>query len=114
MANINPHTATQSASDRLTAARAVKDDAIARELALVAILVRSGLWPAWVTEPRKVQQGFPYVLHVDTPAGRLTYRLADGEMDMFRDLDERPNDGLGGGAAEKLAILSHLAMDGWK
>jgi hypothetical protein len=44
----------------------------------------------------------------------LIYRLAKDELEMFRDIDERPNDGIGGGAANKLAILSHLAMDRWE
>jgi hypothetical protein len=113
LANPKPHTTAQSATERLEAARKVKDDAIARELAWVAIVVRAKLWPAWISIPRLLQGGFPYILNIETPAGRLIYRLAEAEIDMFRDLDERPNDGMGGGAADKLAILTHLATDGW-
>jgi hypothetical protein len=113
MANPKPHTVTKSASDRLEAARKVKDDAIARELAWVAIVVRAKLWDAWISIPRLNQTGFPYILNIETPTGRLIYRLAESEMDMFRDLEERPNDGKGGGWAEKLAILTHLATEGW-
>ncbi len=113
MANPKPHTVTQSATERLEASRSVKADAVARELALVAIIVRSGLWPAWISPPKVEQSGMPYILHLETPAGRLVYRLRPDEMDPFRDLSERPNDGLGGGVAEKLGILTHLASEGW-
>jgi hypothetical protein len=114
MANQTPHTTEKSATERLIAARAVKDDAVAREIAWVAIVVHAKIWPAWVSPPLRPQAGFPYVLNMETPAGRLIYRLAKDELEMFRHIDERPNDGIGGGAADKLAILSHLAMDGWE
>ncbi len=114
MANPKPHTTSQSATERLEAARKVKDDAIARELAWVAIVVRSGLWPAWISPPRRdVQTNFPYVLNIETPAGRLVYRIRDTEFEMFSHLKERPNDGLGGGWDDKLTILTHLASEGW-
>ncbi len=113
MANPKPHTVTQSATERLEAARKVKDDAIARELAWVAIAVRAGIWPAWLSLPRVQQSSFLYILNIETPAGRLIYRISEVEFDLFRQLDERPNDHIGGGAAEKLAILTHLAAEGW-
>ncbi len=113
MANTEPHTTTQSASDRLEAARKVKDDAIAREIAWAAIVVRAGIWPAWVSIPKRNQTAFPYILNIDTPAGRLVYRLRPEELAMFGDLAERPNDGLGGGWDDKLNILTLLASEGW-
>lgn len=113
VANPKPHTTAQSATERLEAARKVKDDAIARELAWVAIVVRSGLWPAWLSVPRRPQSSFLYVLNIETPAGRLIYRISEVEFALFSQLEERPNDGLGGGAADKLGILTHLASEGW-
>lgn len=113
MANPKPHTTEQSVSERLEAARKVKAYAIAREIAWAAIVVRAGLWPAWVSIPTKEQKSFPYILNIETPAGRLIYRLSGEEIDMFRDLEERPNDGLGGGWEEKQAILTLLASEGW-
>ena len=114
MANPKPHTTEQSATERLEAARKVKDDAIARELAWVSIVVKAKLWPAWLSVPRRdVQTNFPYVLNIETPAGRIIYRIRDTEFHMFSFLKEQPNDGLGGGWADKLAILSHLATEGW-
>ncbi len=115
MANPKPHTVSQSATERLEAARKVKDDAISRELAWVAIVCREGIWPAWISVPRHdTQVNFPYVLNIETPRGRLIYRIRDTEFEMFSHLEERPNDGMGGGWSEKLAILSHLATEGWK
>lgn len=114
MANPKPHTTAQSATERLEAARKVKDDAIARELAWVAIVVRAKLWPAWLSVPRAdVQTNFPYILNIETPAGRLIYRVRDTEFAIFSQLEERPNDGLGGGWTDKMTILTILATEGW-
>ena len=114
MANPHPYTESQTTSERLEASRKVKTDAIAREIAWAAIVVRSGLWPAWVSVPKVDQTTFPYILNIDTPAGRLIYRLRAEELDMFRGLQILPNDGLGGGWDEKLGILTLLASEGWK
>ena len=111
MANPSPHTATQTASERLTAARAVKDDAIVRELCWAAI--GSRLWPSFITAPSKPQKSFPWLLCIDSPAGRLVYRLSEEEREMFTHLEERENDGVPCSGGDKQARLLHLALEGW-
>lgn len=114
MANPKPHTTEQSVSERLEAARNVKQDAISRELAWVAIVCRARLWPAWISLPRKPQRGLPYLLNIDTPAGRIVYRLAEEEYPMFQNLEHCPNDGESCDKSDKMARLLHLATEGWK
>lgn len=114
MANPHPHTTKQSATERLDASRNVKQEAVAREMAWVAIVVRAGLWPAWLSAPRVRQSGFPWLLHLETPAGRLVYRLAaDEQLELFPNLKERPNDGAACTGDDKIARLLHLATEGW-
>lgn len=114
MANHKPHTVSQSTTERLEAARSVKDDAIARELAWATIIVRIGLWPAWKSKPQRPQPSFPWLLNIDTPAGRIVYRVSDAEHKrLFVDLTERPNDGETCTVGDKMSRLLHLATDGW-
>lgn len=113
MANPKPHTVEQSATERLDAARSVKQDAITRELAWVAIVCRAGIWPAWISQPAKRQTGLPYLLNIESPAGRLVYRIAEEEIAMFELLAERPNDGEACDKSDKMARLLHLATEGW-
>lgn len=113
MANPQPHTVSKSATDRLQAARSVKDDAVLRELLWVAIAVRAGVWPAWRSLPRKPQQNFPELLHLETPAGRIVYRLASAELPLFADLELRENDGEECTGMDKLSRLQMLAEEGW-
>jgi len=113
MANPAPHTTLQTATHRMLAARKVTNDAVAREMAWVSIVVRAKLWPAWLSVPRKPQANMPYILNLDTPAGRLIYRIRDTEFEMFSHLPERPNDGVQCGYEQKMAILSLLAAEGW-
>lgn len=107
MANPKPHTTEQSVSERLEAARAVKDDAVIRELCWAA--VGSHIWPSFLCPPQKPQPLFPWLLCLDTPAGRLVYRVADGELHMFEHLDRRPNDHVECTGGDKMARLLHLA-----
>lgn len=113
MSNPKPHTVTKTATERLIASRGVKDDAISRELAWVAIVCRAGIWPAWRSDPATPQTNFLEIVNIETPAGRLVYRLAVDELDMFAHLPKRENDGVPCGAAAKTAALLHLATEGW-
>ena len=114
MANPKPHTVSQTATERLEASRGVKDDAIVRELAWATIIVRIGIWPSWKSKPRVPQTRFPWLLNIDTPAGRIVYRLSKEEHDqLFEDLVERPNDGEVCGKDDKIARLLLLASEGW-
>ncbi len=113
MANPKPHTVTKSTIERLEGARDVKADTVARELLWVAIVCRDGIWPAWRSAPRKPQKMFPELLHLETPAGRIVYRLAVEEIQMFEHLELRENDGVKCSGGDKMARLLHLATEGW-
>ena len=97
------------ATSRMQGARRAKRDAIDRELLLVAILTH--LWPAHLAPPSKPQRAFSHVLHIETPAGRLCYRLTEDELPLFDHLstwtkpDPTPQD-------DKIAVLSVLSK-GW-
>lgn len=114
MANPKPHTTAQSATERLEASRGVKDDCLVRELALATIIVRIGLWPSWKSKPRVPQTLFPWLLHINTPAGRIVWRVSKEEHDqLFGDLPEYPNDHEPCTVGDKMARLLHLATEGW-
>ncbi len=113
MANPKPHTVTKSTAERLEGSRDVKADTVARELLWVAIACREGIWPAWRSDPRVPQKTFPELLHIDTPAGRIVYRLALEEIPMFEHLEKRENDGAVCTGGDKMARLLHLATEGW-
>ena len=110
MANPKPHTTQQTATERLEASRSVKDDCLVRELALAAIVARMGIWPAWRSFPTKPQKLFPELLNLETPAGRIVYRLTAEEVEMFGFLERRPNDGASCTAGDKMARLLILVQ----
>ena len=113
MANHKPHTVTKSTAERLKGSRDVKADTIARELLWVAIACREGIWPAWRSAPAKPQKTFPELLHIDSPAGRIVYRLAAKEIPLFEHLEFRENDKVDCSGGDKMARLLHLASEGW-
>ena len=114
---LRPHLPSQTskhASKRLVAARDVRAEAVMRELMLVAIIVRIGIWRVWTSRPAKPQVNFPWLLHLETPAGRLVYRLSAAEHDaMFAGVPEGPNDGQTCGVGDKMSRLLLLATEGW-
>jgi hypothetical protein len=113
MANPTPHTMTKTTTERLAGSRDVKADTLARELLWVAIVCREGIWPAWRSAPAVPQKTFPELLHIDSPAGRIVYRLAVEEIPMFEHLELRDNDHEECTGGDKMARLLHLATEGW-
>ena len=98
-----------TATERMESARAVKSEALAREVCYARILAR--IWPAFIMRPSAVQQNAPLVCVIETPAGPLFYRIFAAEQELFADLPVRDNDGR---MSDKLAILLALASDGWQ
>lgn len=113
MANPQPHTVTKTATERLEGSRDVKDDTIVRELMWVAIVCRMGIWDAWRSPPSLSQKMFPEMLHIESPSGRIVYRLTAEEIPMFEHLERRDNDGVACTGGDKMARLLHLATEGW-
>ena len=100
---------TVPASVRADRSREATKQALARELAYAGILAR--FWPSYITEPLKPQPGFPFLLCIETPAGLLAWRVTEDEIEGFKHLTCRPNDGRK--AEDKVPTLLALAMDGW-
>jgi hypothetical protein len=93
---------------RMEGAHRVAKDAITRELCWAAIGAR--IWPAHLAPPRTPQQSFTWLHHLDTPAGRIVYRVTDEELPLFDHVlrvkyDDTPS-------GDKLAILHALATVG--
>lgn len=98
-----------TATERMEAARAVKRDAVTRELLWVSIASR--IWPAFLARANVAQKNWPLVCLIDTPAGRLAYRVSDDERPLFAHLEQRENDGAP--ADNKIATLHALATNDW-
>lgn len=98
-----------TATERMNSARSVKADAITRELCLVSIVSR--FWPSCLMPPLVEQQRYPFVCIVNTPAGRLAYRVHADELPLFSHLQRVPNDGVN--AEAKLPLLMMLATEQW-
>lgn len=105
-----PFGRSTSATERLDAARAAKQEAISRELCWASI--GSRIWPSFLMPNATKQQNYSWLLVLETPRGRLVYRLADDELTAFDHLErKRENDGKP--HADKLATLLWLATEGW-
>lgn len=91
----------------MEAARRVKQEVVARELLWAVIASRS--WPACLMPPARPSPNLPMLLVLDTPAGRLAYRLSYDELasGLFDHLEQRQNDGHA--ADDKLGTLLALA-----
>lgn len=101
---------SSTATERMKAARAVKRDAVKRELRWVSIASR--FWPSCLMPPRNAQSAYPWICIIDSPAGRIAYRVSAEEVPLFDHLKRKRNDGVE--ARPKLDTLTALAMDGWK
>lgn len=102
-----------TATEKMEKARANTRRSAARELLYGVILSR--LWPSYLM-PAKTRQAvngeLQHVVSVDTPAGRLIYRISAEERPLFAHLEERANDGKP--AEGKEGILAALAEHGWE
>jgi len=99
-----------TATERMTAARAVKHEAITRELCWASIASR--FWPSCLMPPKLAQLNYPFICVIETPAGRIVYRVSTEELPLFEHLQRRANDGAD--QADKSATLLALAVNGWE
>lgn len=72
-------------------------------------LIFSRMWPAWTHPTDNVE--YPVVLVVDTPAGRLTWRIATDETTAVEHLETRQRTTYR--AIDRLPTLQALAEHGW-
>lgn len=111
-----PHWKQQlTATEKMDAARRATKDTRDREVATAAIFAR--LWPSFIAQPPKDDALFPWLLCVETPAGRLSYRLSGSDMAGFSHVEKKPEGqraAFGGTQTEKLGILLDLGVNGWK
>ena len=106
------HGKPTTASERMDAARAARQEGMLREVCLASILSR--VWPSYVTEPAVKNPDFPFLMVIQTPAGRLVYRVHTEETDLVAHLERKPSPETIPTMAEKLAVLLHLATEGFK
>lgn len=101
----------KTATERMDIARAAHQETKAEIVLLASILSR--VWPSWVSPPLRPDGKFPKIVCIESPAGRLTYRLAEDELSAFEHLDERPNDAVACSTVDRRALLNLLATEGW-
>ncbi len=98
---------TLTATEKMERARQNTRAAMARELLYGVILSR--LWPAWLHPTDNA--GYPLIMVVESPAGRLTWRIAIDETATVEHLEQREPVSQKT-AADRMPILLALA-DGW-
>ena len=99
---------TLTATETMERARQNTRVSMARELLYGVMFSR--LWPAWLHPTYNSE--YPYILVVDSPAGRMTWRVAVDEFAIVEHLEQRERTSQR--AADRTPTLLHLAMEGWK
>ncbi len=98
---------TLTTTEKMEQARRNTRASMARELLYGVIFSR--LWPAWLHPTDNAE--YPYILVVESPAGRLTWRVAVDEFALIEHLEQRQRTTQR--AADRMPILLHLASEGW-
>ncbi len=91
------------------AAREAHRQTVVRELLYAAILSR--LWPSFKAELKRQDPKFPCVLCIDTPAGRIAYKLSVEDMEGFEHVTDWREDDAPCSATDKLARLLDLGVN---
>lgn len=99
---------TLTAAEKMKRARQNTRVSMARELLYGVIFSR--LWPAWLHPTDNPE--YTHILVVDSPAGRMTWRVAADEFAIVEHLEQRERTSQR--AVDRMPILLHLAMEGWK
>lgn len=104
-------TRTITATERMARSREATKRAFIREMLMAGILAR--LWPSYITacDPRYPNAEYPELLCIDTPAGKLVWRLGTDEAAAFEHLARRDREGEA--ATDRTPVLQALA-DGWE
>lgn len=100
-----------TATERMEHARSVKQESLTRETCLASILSR--FWPSFVTKPNRPNEEFPLMLVIETPAGPLVYRVHVDELPIVSHLEQRNIDAPPYTSAQKMAVLTLLATEGF-
>lgn len=98
---------TLTATEKMERARQNTRASMARELLYGVIFSR--LWPAWLHPTDNAE--YPHILVVESPAGRLTWRVATDEYALVEHLEQRQRTSQK--AADRMPILLYLATEGW-
>ncbi len=95
------------------AAREAHRQTVVRELLYAAILSR--LWPSFRTKPERDDPKFPQVVCIDTPAGRIAYKLTAEDLEGFEHVTEwREKDDQPCSSSDKFTRLLLLSVEGWE
>lgn len=83
---------TLSATEKMERSREQTKRMATRELLYAAVFAR--LWPSYLAEVRPANDSYPVILCVESPAGRLTWRISSEELPYFEEwLKTTPNAG---------------------
>jgi len=83
---------TLTATEKMERAREMTKRMATRELLYAGVFAR--LWPSYLAEAKPANDSYPAVLCVESPAGRLTWRVSSEEMPYFEEwLQSTPNAG---------------------
>lgn len=94
-------------------ARSAHKMSLTREILWATIASR--IWPSFLAPALRPDDKFFAVLCIDSPAGRIAYRVTQDEYDMLRGhLGLHDNDGVECSPVDKISRLLHLATEGWK
>lgn len=103
---------SKTATERMEGARAAHRDTLASVILWAAI--GSRLWPSFLAPPGKADAMFPWVLCIDSPAGRIAYRLTEADLPAFAHVVRlEQNDQVPCSKDDRMARLLHLATEGW-
>lgn len=97
-----------SATDKMEKARANTRRAAEREILYGVIFSR--IWPSWLHLTDN--EDYPQILVVESPAGRITWRVAIDETMLVEHLEQRQR--TSDKAVDRLPVLHALAENGWE
>lgn len=94
-------------TEKMEKARENTRRSAARELLYGVIFSR--IWPAWLHLTDNDE--YPLIMVVESPAGRMTWRVAVDETTLVEHLEQRELTKQK--ASDRMPLLLHLASEGW-
>ncbi len=94
-------------TEKMDRAREMTKRLAAREL-LYGVMF-SHIWPTWLHPTDNAD--YPYIMVVDSPAGKMTWRVADDETAIVEHMERREHTSQR--AIDRTPMLLHLATEGW-
>lgn len=107
---------TLTATEKMDAARRATKEIRKRDLLAAGIYAR--LWPSYMAHSKgregRQDEFFPWVLHIESPEGRLSYRLSTDDAGLFMHVTDRRSEYVTSSTqAGKQKALETLVAKGW-